>query len=92
MTNTRVHIYVSGRVQGVFFRANAARKADSLGVTGWVKNLSDGRVELLVEGETDTVNRMILWCRRGPPGADVESVDVETLPFKGEFSDFRVAY
>ncbi len=92
MAKTRAHIYVSGIVQGVFFRANAARKAEQLGVTGWVKNLPDGRVELIVEGEDHLVDQMVSWCRRGPPGAEVEDVEVEVLPYRGEFSDFSITY
>ncbi len=92
MAKTRSHIYISGIVQGVFFRANAARKAEHLGVTGWVKNLPDGRVELIVEGEDHLVDQMVSWCRRGPPGAEVEDVEVEVLPYRGEFSDFSITY
>ncbi len=92
MAKTRAHIYVSGIVQGVFFRANAAREAEHLGVTGWVKNLPDGRVELIVEGEGHLVDQMVSWCRRGPPGAEVEDVEVEVLLYRGEFSDFSITY
>lgn len=88
----RVHVYVSGLVQGVFFRANAVRKARSLGVTGWVKNLPDGRVELIVEGEDDAVDQMVSWCRVGPPGAEVTNIDVEVSPHRGVFNDFVIAY
>ncbi len=90
MTKTRVHIYVSGLVQGVFFRANAADKAQSLGLFGWVKNLPDGRVELVVEGEKEQVYQMIEWCKIGPPAAEVQDVEVETQQYSGEFNRFAV--
>ncbi len=92
MKNIRAHIYVSGIVQGVFFRSNALRKAVQLGVTGWVKNLSDGRVEIIVEGKDDLVNQMLAWCRNGPKGAVVKDIDFEISPYKKEFIDFRVTY
>ena len=88
----RVHIYVSGIVQGVFFRANAVHKAEQLGITGWVKNLPDGRVELIAEGEADRVDRMVSWCKTGSPGSTVKRVDVEVLPCRDEFKGFRIAY
>lgn len=90
MTKTRAHIYVSGLVQGVFFRANAASKAQSLDLSGWVKNLPDGRVELTVEGDTEQVNQMIEWCKIGPPAAEVQNVEIETQPYTGEFNSFAV--
>jgi len=92
MSRIRAHIYVSGLVQGVFFRANARRRALELGVAGWVRNLPDGRVELMVEGEEKAVQSMVAWCRRGPPGSRVEDVEVEVLPYRGEFTDFRIVY
>ena len=67
---------VSGRVQGVFYRASTARRAGELGVTGYAKNLSDGRVEVLVCGEQQAVEALVEWLWEGPPAARVESVDV----------------
>lgn len=90
MAKTRAHIYVSGLVQGVFFRANAASKAQSLDLSGWVKNLPDGRVELTVEGDKEQVNQMIEWCKIGPPAAEVQDVEVETQLYTGQFGSFAV--
>jgi acylphosphatase len=88
----RLHIYVSGLVQGVFYRANAKRVAESLSLTGWVRNLRDGRVEIVVEGEEENLAKFIEWCKRGPVGAVVESVDVTREEYKGEFKGFEIRY
>lgn len=72
----RVHLYITGKVQGVFYRASAARVANGWGLSGWVRNLSDGRVELVAEGDRPQVEALILWCREGPPDASVKRVDV----------------
>ena len=86
----RVHVYVSGRVQGVFFRAETADLARALNVTGWVRNLSDGGVEALFEGEKENVEKLVDFCRRGPPGAYVRNLDVKWEAWKGELQDFRI--
>lgn len=88
--NVRAHIYVSGRVQGVFFRDHTHRWASSLGLTGWVRNLWDGRVEVLVEGEKDKVEKLIVKIRQGPPLAHVEDVEVSWEEYRGEFQDFHI--
>jgi len=88
----RAHVYVSGRVQGVFFRSETQDEALRLGLTGWVRNLPDGRVEAVLEGEKDMVERLIEWCRRGPPGASVTKVEVAWEDYRGEFRGFRVRY
>ena len=67
-------VLVSGRVQGVFFRAWTKEKAEILGVTGWVRNLSDGRVEALFQGDENVVEEMVQWCRKGPPMASVAEI------------------
>ncbi|MEK6815523.1 MAG: acylphosphatase [Nitrospirota bacterium] len=72
----RRRIFVEGSVQGVFFRDGARRAAQSLGVRGWVRNLRDGRVEVLAEGDPPAVGKLIDWCRAGPPAARVERVEV----------------
>ncbi|MGR9051196.1 MAG: acylphosphatase [Gammaproteobacteria bacterium] len=77
--NRQVKILVSGRVQGVFFRASAQKQALQLGVTGTAKNLPDGRVEVVACGDSEAVERMIRWCRQGPAAARVEQVVIETL-------------
>lgn len=76
MTDRRVRVFVSGRVQGVFFRATTTEEASQLGLSGWVKNLPDGRVEAVFEGDPDAVADMIQWCHTGSPRAQVEDVDV----------------
>ena len=72
----RAHVWVSGRVQGVWFRQSCADEARAAGVTGWVRNCADGRVEAVFEGPGHAVDRMVAWCRVGPPRAVVENVDV----------------
>jgi acylphosphatase len=88
----RAHAYVSGRVQGVFFRSTVADLAESLGVAGWVRNLSDGRVEALLEGERSSVKKVVEFCRRGPPGAHVHDFEVKWEPCRDEFSNFKILY
>lgn len=87
---TWVHVVISGRVQGVWFRASTKQKAEQLGLTGWVKNTVDGNVEAIFEGDEPTVNEMIAWCRKGPPLAQVTDVKVTRQRFGGEFTDFTV--
>ncbi len=86
----RAHVYVSGQVQGVFFRDSAREKAEQLGLTGWVKNLPDGRVEALFEGPSERVREMVRWCERGPSHAEVEEVDTEFEASEGDFTSFEV--
>ena len=86
----RLHVYISGLVQGVFFRAETQRTAKGFNLTGWVRNMADGRVEALFEGEDTNVDKMIAWCRIGPPAARVEEVLTEEEPYIGEFRDFRI--
>jgi acylphosphatase len=74
---TRVHVFVTGRVQGVGYRSNTRDAAHEAGVDGWVKNLDDGRVEAVFEGSKEAVERMVEWCHEGSPAANVESVDAE---------------
>ena len=88
----RAHVVVTGRVQGVFFRAHTQREAALLGVTGWVKNLFDGRVEIMAEGEKDRVERLIAAVKQGPPHAYVEDAVVEWLEHEGEFEDFKITW
>ena len=91
-SNTRAHVVVSGSVQGVFFRAHMREKADELGVTGWVKNRWDGKVEAVCEGPKDSVDKLISWCHKGPPYAVVGSVDIEWEKYSGEFGSFSIAF
>ncbi|MCS7146327.1 MAG: acylphosphatase [Nitrososphaerota archaeon] len=92
MPNVRVRVYVSGKVQGVFYRQNAKRMAESLGLKGWVRNLPDGRVEAVIEGRGEAVRMMIEWMREGPPSARVEKVDVYEEDYSGEFREFSIIY
>jgi acylphosphatase len=88
----RAHVRVSGRVQGIFFRQRTADKAEGVGVTGWVRNLEDGRVEAVFEGEKEAVEQVVEFCKRGPPRAIVSAVDVAWEAFAGEFSGFQVTF
>ncbi|WP_459889020.1 acylphosphatase [Halostagnicola bangensis] len=74
---TRVHVFVSGTVQGVYYRATTRDTARDAGVDGWVKNLEDGRVEAVFEGPEDAVASMVEWCHEGSPAADVSDVQAE---------------
>ena len=85
----RVRVFVSGRVQGVFFREETTCRAKEHNVAGWVRNLSDDRVEAVFEGEGRDVTKMIEFCRRGPPAARVTSVEVREEPHSGEYVDFE---
>jgi acylphosphatase len=87
----RLRILVSGRVQGVWFRASTREQALALGLDGDVRNLADGRVEIHAEGPTEAVDALVAWCRVGPSGARVAQVEVEEEPPVGAGSGFRVA-
>lgn len=76
MDRTRAHVFVSGTVQGVFYRANTREQARKRGIDGWVKNLDDGRVEAVFEGPAAAVDSMIEWCHDGSPAASVTDVSV----------------
>ena len=86
----KAHVLVSGRVQGVFFRAETARTAVANHVTGWIRNLSNGQVEAVFEGEKSDVQIVVDFCKRGPSGAHVEAAEVTWKNWNGEFSDFRI--
>jgi acylphosphatase len=86
----RVRIFVSGRVQGVFFRRAAAQQAHALGVTGWARNLSDGSVEIVGEGTRQNLQSLLGWAHQGPPHARVDTVRVKWEPHTGEFKQFGV--
>ena len=86
----RAHVYVSGEVQGVFFRDSAREKAEQLGLVGWVRNLPDGRVQALFEGPSEKVREMIRWCEQGPQHAAVEDMDTEFEAYQGDLKGFEV--
>ncbi len=92
MAVIRVHIYISGRVQGVLYRSNTKRRGRKLGLTGWVRNLPDGRVEAVVEGEEERVEELIQWCRRGPPSALVTGLEIKREPPTDEFENFSIRW
>lgn len=89
MRPVRAHLFISGRVQGVCYRAYCEEEATARGVAGWVRNLHDGRVEAVLEGTRDAVEQAIAWCRKGPPTAKVTEVDVRWEEPKGE-AGFRI--
>lgn len=88
--NIRKYVLVSGKVQGVFFRSSTKKRAEELGLTGWVRNLEDGRVEAVFEGDQEKVEKMIEWCRKGPNYAMVEDIQVIPEKYTGEFNGFAV--
>ena len=88
----RLHLIVSGRVQGVFFRAHTRKEALRLGLTGYVKNRDDGMVEIIAEGPKEKLEKLVAFCRKGSPSADVENVEVRKEPFRNEFSHFEIRY
>jgi acylphosphatase len=92
VTSKRLEIVVSGRVQGVWFRAATRDEAIRLGLRGWVQNLPDGRVEAVFEGEEQSLARMLEWSRVGPPGARVDHAHANWLKPSGEFEGFSIRY
>jgi acylphosphatase len=91
-TNVRAHVIISGRVQGVFFRAETQRAAQRLGVRGWVRNRPDRTVEAVFEGPSQSVHQAVDWCWKGSPMAAISDVQVHWETFSGEFEDFSINY
>jgi acylphosphatase len=87
-----VHVFISGRVQGVAFRHYTVETARSLNLKGWVRNLDDGRVEAVIEGDDDLVDAMLAWCGRGPSLAHVTHVDVQEESVSAQYEDFKIRY
>lgn len=87
----RAHVLISGKVQGVWFRASTKQVAESLGLSGWVRNLSDGRVEAVFEGDAESVSKAIEWCRKGPEGAVVTDIEVSYEAPEG-LEGFEIRY
>ncbi|MBI5797722.1 acylphosphatase [Candidatus Woesearchaeota archaeon] len=85
--NRRVHILIKGKVQGVFFRAAIEDKAKALHITGWAKNTGDD-VEALFEGKDEAIKEILEFCVIGPKGAKLTGIDIDELPYTGEFEDF----
>ncbi len=92
MAKQRVRLFVKGKVQGVFFRQALKVMAKKHNLSGWVKNLQNGRVETLLEGEDMDVSTVVEWCHAGPANARVEDIEIKNEKFKGEFSKFEVLY
>lgn len=90
MESARAHVFVGGRVQGVWFRASTRDMAEGLGLSGWVRNLADGSVEAVFEGPREAVDQALVWCRRGPPGAQVERCDVSWEQPTGALPPFEI--
>jgi acylphosphatase len=86
----RVRLQIKGRVQGVYFRASTMERAQRLGIVGWVMNSPDGSVEVLAEGELEQLEKLINWCRKGPPGAKVIEVLAEWETSTQEFHSFFI--
>jgi acylphosphatase len=86
----RIRAVISGRVQGVFYRATTLTEAKNLNVRGTVRNLPDGCVEVVAEGDDLAVQVLIKWCEQGPPSAWVEKIEQTQEPYQNEFSDFRI--
>jgi acylphosphatase len=88
----KAHVFITGKVQGVYFRYKTRDEAKKHGVTGWVRNLHDGRVEALFNGNKENVDKLIAFVGKGPSGAKVLDVDVKWQEYSGEFSDFEIRY
>ncbi len=86
----QVNIVVSGEVQGVFFRASVLEQAQALNLTGWVKNLPDGGVEILAEGSRLALQDLVEWSKHGPPAAQVEHASARWRPYEGAFRTFMI--
>ena len=89
---TNVHVLISGRVQGVWFRASTKQKADQLGLKGWVRNTNDGCLEAVFQGNDKQVSEMINWCHQGPPLAKIEKVNVTKKQSMDTFKDFSIKH
>ncbi len=88
----RAQVLISGRVQGVFYRAYTRDQAQGRGLKGWVRNLPDGRVAAVFEGKRAIIEDMLNWCRKGPPYAAVDDLLVDWQPYQGDLDDFRIVY
>jgi acylphosphatase len=92
MNSKRVHLLISGRVQGVYFRQGMMEAAEKNNVLGWVRNLPDNRVESILEGNDSNVDAVIEWARFGPAGAVVDELKITEEKYIGEFSEFLIRY
>ncbi len=92
MEDRRAHLVIEGKVQGVFYRASAKEKADSLGLGGYIRNLTNGSVEVIAEGKHEDINQLIEWCLTGPANARVTDIKITFSPPIGEFNNFHIQY
>ena len=92
MVQKRIHIFVTGRVQGVFFRQSTRVMAIKNNVNGWVHNLDDGRVEIIAEGETQNIDNLVTWCKTGPANSRVDEFELLDENYTDEFENFEVRY
>ncbi len=92
MEKARAHLFIEGRVQGVFYRAFTREVAARLGLNGWVRNLFDGRVETLFEGNKEQIEQAIKACKKGPPGSLVSNIDFTWEEYSGEYKGFEIKY
>ena len=92
MKQQRVHIFISGKVQGVFFRQALKVIAKKNNVVGWVRNLIDKRVEAILEGDSKSINLVVEWAKIGPANSHVDNIEINNEEFENEFSTFEVLY
>ena len=92
MVQKRIHIFITGRVQGVFFRQSTRVMAIKNNVNGWVCNLDDGRVEIIAEGETQNIDNFVTWCKTGPANSRVDEFELLDENYTDEFENFEVRY
>ena len=92
LQKVRVRIFVSGLVQGVFFRSETKNKVEELGLFGWVGNLADSRVEILAEGEKDRLKKLVVWAKKGPDSAKIDGLEIDWQEYQGEFKNFEIRY
>ncbi|MCD6371499.1 MAG: acylphosphatase [Candidatus Aenigmarchaeota archaeon] len=88
----RIHVKIFGKVQGVGFRVSTKMMAKTLGIKGWIRNCEDGSVEAVFEGKESSVEKILEWCKRGPPLARVDGVEVKEEKYKGEFRNFEIRF
>ena len=92
MVQKQIHIFVTGRVQGVFFRQSAKVMANKNNAKGWVRNLDDGRVEIVAQGETQDIDNLAHWCKTGPANSRVDEFELSEENISDEFENFEVRY
>jgi len=89
---SRSHIFVSGKVQGVFLRQNNRKKAAEFRLSGFVRNLQNGKVEAVFEGKKEKIEKIIQWIKKGPETAQIENIEIDWKNYQGEFKNFEIRY